>query len=743
MPSPFVEELERLLKERGLSWRKLAELLGYTPGWLSKIRHGAPPSPDMVRRCDELLAAGGALIALAEERAHRPAELPPAPVNFIGRKAELLSVEQELSGSGRAGVPAIVTIEGPPGVGKTALALRCAHDAVRRGNNAFPDGQLYADLCGYSSDSRPVHSGSVLEEFLSSLGVPAGEIPAKVEQRAKTYRSILARKRVLVVLDNAVSSEQIEMLLPASPECAVIVTSRRRLSGLLMKTDARRVVLAPMREDESALLLRTVVGESRVAADPAAVSALARECGYLPLALRIAAERLTADPNVSVRELVQDLAVSEQRLDYLVTDDSPSVRRIFEYSYRDLSEDVGRMFRLIGLHRGAHVSVNAAAALVGKPVGQARLLIEQLVNVHLLEAVPGNQYRFHDLIRSYAIERSTAEESAGDREAAVRRLTDWYLYTAVAGGRVLAPYRIDPLVPHPHEPGVSPLTFADDEMALRWYDAESPNFVPVIELATGHGLYDAAWQLAAALWHYLRLLRKPMSLWIASYRLARDAARATGNRYAEAWMETNLAEGYRWSERYERSQELYEHALAVREEIGDRHGRPWTLLGCGFLAVDRGRPEEAYEYAQRALAMFREIDDRHGQGSALFTLSDAYVGWRRYGDALGVLQDSFQIFDQIGDFHGQGVALVKMGELSLLRGENEGALSYFARSLAAYRTAGSRLDEADSLSRKANVLFSLGRAAEARECWEAASALYRQLDDPRAADVQARLQACP
>ncbi|TDD28764.1 tetratricopeptide repeat protein [Actinomadura sp. KC06] len=747
MASVFVEELERLLAKRRLSWRKLAELTGYHPSWLSKVRHGALPSADLVRHCDEVLEADGALIALAAVgKKRRPAQLPAPPAGFVGRKSQMRRMSDVLNGqvpmTGKVppGAPTIVAIDGPPGVGKTAAALRCAHGIGGSGEEIYADGRLYVDLRGYSPDGRPMRPGDVLEEFLVALGVQPSDIPEELEQRAKLYRSLLASQRLLIVLDNAASSKQVEPLLPGSAACGVIVTSRRRLIGLPMRVAVERILLGPMTEEESMAVLHAAVGEARAQAETASLTVLARHCGHLPLALRIAAERVAAHPHHPVGELVDELAAERHRLDALEADDSVAVRTVFEWSYRDLSDEEARMFRLLGLHRGPHISLEPAAALAGASVARARRLLQKLALVHLLEGAPHSRYRFHDLLQVYAAECVGAESTASERNSAIRRFADWYLHSIAAGSRALAPFRLSPVELRPLAPGITPLTFSSDQHALRWYDLEAPNFASIIRLAVDHHLYETAWKLAIALFDYLRLLRKPGGLWLATSTLAHKATQAAGDRRAQGWVETSLAEAYRWLRQYDRSQQLFEHSLSLQRDVGDHHGQAWALAGLGFLNVDRGLMEIAYDRASEALSLFCEVGDRHGQASAMFTLADAHHGWERHDETLDVLRAALRIFEEIENHDGQGLTLAKMAETYAALGEQEQALDHIDRSLRARRLAGSRWGEADGLARRGRILHALGRSEHARESWAAALALYEEVDDPRAADIRAYLQ---
>lgn len=741
MPSPFVEELQRLLAQRRLSWRRLADLAGYHPSWLSKVRHGAPPSASLVKRCDDVLEAGGKLIELAAVKStQRPAQLPAPLAGFVGREGDLKRTRDALTGRGDTRGTLIAAIDGPPGVGKTALALRCAGDIVRYEPDAFPDGQLYADLKGYSKTGLSARPGEVLEEFLVSLGVSAQDVPDGEERRAKLYRSLLSSRRLLIVLDNVASSEQVEPLLPGAAGCAVILTSRRRLGGLAMRVGVERILLRHLSEQESVEILATVIGSARTTAEENAVRALTELCGRLPLALRIAADRVAAHPHHPISELVGELAAERHRLDGLASHDSVTVRSAFEWSYCDLRDEEARTFRFLSLHPGPHASVASTAALIGQPVVQTQQLLQRLHEVHLLEGVSFSRYRFHELLRLYAAERLETDEATNDRTAAVGRLADWYLHTSIAGVRTLAPFRYYILERPDADSRISPLRFEDDRAALEWFDTEAANFVRVIRLATDHGFHETAWKLAVSLYDYFCLLRKPGSIWLAITTVALEAARAAGDRFAEGWVETGTAEGYRWQRQYKRSQQHFEHSLSIRRQIQDLHGQAWTLGGMGFLAVDQGRWDEAHAYAQEAMSLFAGLADHDGSASVLLTLADCYRNWQHYDQALRTLGKALEIFEEIRNYDGQGRALTKMAGIHTAQGRHESALACLERALETRRVAGAHGGEADCLYWRGCTLERLGHKSRAIESWEAALDLYEELGDARVAEIRARIK---
>lgn len=735
--SPFAEELERLLRKRGLSWRRLSDLIGYTPSWLSKIKHGAPPSAELARKCDQVLEADGQLIALAASTSGpvRLAQLPAAAATFVGRDAELSELTEILAFKGDPGSPQTIAIDGPPGAGKTALALRVAHAVV----DHYSDGQLYVDLRGYSPDAQPRIVDEVLEEFLTALGVQIDVIPAGLDARAKLYRSVLADRRVLVVLDNAADSQQLQPLMPASSGCGVVVTSRKRITGIEMRGDSR-ITLGPMAEEESITLLRRVIGADRTAAEPAAVRGLAERCGHLPLALRIAAERVATHPHHSVSLLVEELDTEEQRLDGLSTDDSIAVKTVFSWSYRDLSADAARMFRLIGLHSGSHLSTGAAAALADQPLARARRLLDRLTAVHLLEGMGNDRYRMHDLLRVYAAEQAAEEEPEAERTLALRRMVDWYLHNVYAANHALAPQRHDPVLDK-SEFAIDVADF-DYDSALEWCEIEMSNIVMATRTAYAVGEYVACWKLPAGSFNYLHL-RKRWSLWVASHEVGVEGARQAKDSYGESWVLNNLAHAYRELRRLDEAIAAYEKSLAIRTEIGDQVGLAWTLTGLGNAGFDQSRFDIAAEHFERALAMFRGVGDRHGEGIALANLGDAVRSLREFDRAVAVLEQALDLFQDMDDSYGEGYTLVKLGDTySELKRPAE-ALNFFERALTIRRELGDRWGEAETLHKQGLALHDSGQPDQARECLRGAVAIFDELGDPRAADLKELLARTP
>lgn len=403
----FGNELRRQRKARRWSLRTLGVRTRYDYSYLGRIEKGERrASAEVAEACDRELESGGTLIAAwrKEHRVSRPAQLPAPPARFVGRDDELAELCHTLLHR-PLGAPTIVAIDGPPSTGKTALALRCASELEAH----FFDGQLYADLGGFAApQSGSADPSAVLRWFCTALG--ADTIPASIAERAAQYRSLLADRRVLIMLDNVAGSRQIEHLLPGAGNCAVIVTSRSVLSGLAVFADAHRVSIGPLAERDSVTLISQLIGADRADREPEAVRALTQLCGHLPLALRLAAGRIVTHAETSIDALVSEISRSDRRLDYLEPGDSPGIRSTISWSYAKLPADIARTFRLLGIHGGSTISASAIAALTGVDPVVARRHLHELGRMHLVELGSNDTARIQDLLRAYAYEKCLAED---------------------------------------------------------------------------------------------------------------------------------------------------------------------------------------------------------------------------------------------------------------------------------------------------------------------------------------------
>jgi transcriptional regulator with XRE-family HTH domain len=402
---------------RRVSLREFARRVHYSHSYLSKVENGVkPPTQAVAQQCDQALGLEGVLAALTEPAAaatHEdwpsPVQLPPGPSRFVGRTAELDSISAALAeGDSQPGAVPLVVLDGPPGVGKTATALRWAHQNLAR----FSDGVLFADLRGHSPADDPARPTDVLEEFLRAMGMTE-RVPAREHQRAASLRSLLMGRRVLLLLDNALDTPQVRALLPSSPGCAVVVTSRRRLLGLSARDGARTVSVGPLNHVESGILMREVIGEPRTAAEPEAARTLAGHCGGLPLALRLAGEKAAAQPDRSLAAVAAEMSSANSLLDALATDDDPhsAVRSVFSSSYRVLDPGDARVFRFLGRHPHPEFGESETAPLAGLSIQRCIQSLRRLATAHLIEPASPGRYRMHELLHLYANELATTGDS--------------------------------------------------------------------------------------------------------------------------------------------------------------------------------------------------------------------------------------------------------------------------------------------------------------------------------------------
>jgi tetratricopeptide (TPR) repeat protein len=667
-----------------------------------------------------------------------PHQIPVDIANFTGRETELRRLDSLVHGDGRPSTVVISAIAGAPGMGKTALAIRWAH----RVSSRFPDGQLYVNLRGFGPVA-PLAPDEVLTDFLRALDVAPAKIPSGVEAKAALYRSLLDGRRLLVLLDNAGSVEQIRPLLPGSPTCLVVVTSRSRLSGLVSQHGAHRISLDVLSPNEAVGLLRQIIGQERVGHEAAAAAELARQCGYLPLALSIAGERVAGYPHIRLADLVEELALEHGRLDALRTDDETAeVRAAFSWSYRALAEEDARTFRLLSLHAGPEMSTHAAAALIGISAAQARRRLKALFNVHLLEQPTRERWRFHDLIRCYSMEKTLAEtgDLAQERSQmrAVRRVLSWYLHSANAANRALMPQRryipLDDL-----EPACEPLEF-DHAAALEWCDVERANLAAATSQAAERELHSIAWQLPVLLWSFFSL-RKHWADWINTHEIAISSARKIKDLHGEGWALNSFGNAYRELKRYDEAIECWQQALAIRREIGDRYGEGTSLNNLGSAYLGLARYDEAIERSQQALLIAREIGDRWNEGINLNSLGNAYSELRRYEQAIDCWQQALSIQREIGDRYGQGKSLNHLGEVYQRQEQWTDAISHYRQALQVRREIGDRYGEAATLTGLGHTLTNLHLLDAARDYWLMAEKIFEEVDNQKAAEVRILLRS--
>lgn len=701
---------------------------------------GLDPGPALTGLRQRIVVGDPSLIpATPAPRAPVLCNLPRDVDHFTGRDHELgaiLAMAGQRPGDpyvpvGRVPArPALVVcvIDGMPGVGKTTLAVHVAHRLADR----YPDAQLYIDLHGHTSGQPPVPAAAALDKLLVSVGVPSERIPAALDDRAAMWRAELAGRRGLLVLDNASDAAQVRPLLPGSPGSLVLITSRRRMPGL---DGCEFLSLGVLPARDATALFTTLVGATRAAAEPDATADVLRLCGYLPLAVHIAAARLRHRPGWSVAHLRERLADESGRLAELEADDR-SVAAAFALSYHSLSSGRRRLFRLLSLFPGPEIDLRAAAALAGAQIRQADRLLQDLVDAQLLDEPQPGRYRLHDLLAVFAARRCRQDESPADQRAALERLLDHYLYTVDSAEELLRPQRLD-RADKPAAGNVAYL-FNNRAQALAWLDCERGNFVPVVMAAAEHGFHRHAWQIPRYLWGYFET-RGHRADWIACHELALRSARQLGDRLAEARILVGLGVSKDGLRQYDEAISDYRSALALMRETGYRQGEAGVLTNLGNSYSRIGRLADSISCNEQALATCQGIGDQVGAAIALANLGELYCDAGRFTESLARQQQSLAMFRESGDRRLEGCALDGLGRTHLTMGQYDQALRYCQEALAAYRECGDRNGEAETLARLGQVHLSTGRLAEAEKSWGAALVIAEDLDTPAAGDIRARL----
>jgi DNA-binding SARP family transcriptional activator/tetratricopeptide (TPR) repeat protein len=651
---------------------------------------GVEPGPELRELHQRILAADPSLARTGPAQqvpaAHRegaPQQLPAAVGCFTGRTSELATLTSMLK-AGPGAEPStmvISAVSGTPGVGKTALALQWAHQIAER----FPGGQLYVNLRGFDP-AEPVSAEDALAGLLRSLGVSGADLPDGAEDRSRLYRSRLAGRRVLVLLDNARDSDQVRPLLPGDPGCVAVVTSRDTLAGLVAIEGARRLELDVLPLDDAVALLRSLIG-GRDDDDPEAVTTLARLCARLPLALRIAAELVAARRASPLRELAAELA--QAQLDCLdAGDDRADVRAVFSWSYRQLPGNMARTFALMGLHPGEDVDAHGTAALTGGTVGQARRELSRLHRASLIQPTGPDRYGMHDLLRAYAREQAPARDGHDLDHQALNRLFDYYLAAATAAMQLVFPAEANRRPRIIARAAIVPDLASPDD-ARAWLDRERANLVMVASYCANHRWPKYATGLAATLHRYLMA---------ASYLPEAGA--------------------------------IYGHALRAARESGDPADEALALNGLGGISAIQGRFSDAASYYQAALERYRSCGDLAGQGRALVNLGLTECELHDGASAVGFYHQAINAFQDGGDRLGAAGALCGLARTELQLGSPDQASEHLQLALQVFRDMGDQTREAEALSAIGEVSLHRGDLAHAATAHEQALAIFRQMDQP-------------
>lgn len=683
------------------------------------------------------VAPGQAPANPSNASADRPAQLPADLATFTGRHTELDQARALLPWNvNRSETMTVGVVSGMAGIGKTTLAVHLAHEIAER----FPDGQLFINLRGFDATGSIMAPEEAIRIFLDALGVPPQRIPAQLEAQTSLYRTLLAQRRMLILLDNARDVEQVRPLMPGSPSCLVIITSRNQLASLIANEGAQPLTLRQLTPSDAHDFLRLRLGAKRLTAQPLAVDEIVTLCARLPLALSIVAARAAINPGFSLSAIADELRDGQGSLDAFVGDDlTTDLRVIFSWSYQVLSAAASRLFRLLGLHVGPDISTPTAAALAGLPLRETRSLLAELAHAHLLiERLPG-RYAMHDLLRVYARERVGTDEPPDERDRAVERLLGWYLHTVDAAYPFLATYRrrihLEPVPPR-----CRPLTFTTHEQALQWCETERANLVAAVHQAAASGRSGIAWRLAALLWAFL-YLRGHLHDWLDTSRTALEAARADHDRRGEAQSLGDVAGALTQLRRFDESIEHYREEMINSRELGDMYGRIHAVANLGNVYLNCGRLDKAIEYSRRGLVMFRLGEYPWGEAIALANLGDAYQQLGRFDEANECLEQSLTILRTIGNRWVEGVVLDILGTIDYRLKRYDEAVKHYGQALDAHRDVANEWGEGYTLSNLGDVQLATGQSEAARSSWLQALAIWKNFEDPGAENMRDRLRS--
>ena len=733
---------------------------------------GVDPRPELAQLQQRILRADEELARPADEPAPAPAPLKPAQLpatvpDFTGRSAFVSELGSRLA-TAEGSVMAVSAVAGIGGVGKTTLAVHVAHQARRH----FPDGQLYVDLQG--AGARAAEPETVLGSFLRALGTADPAIPDTLDERAALYRSTLDGRRILILLDNAHDAAQIRPLLPGTPGCAALVTSRVRMVDL---AGAHLVDLDVMSPEEALALFTRIVGAERVGAERDAALDVVAACGFLPLAIRIAASRLAARRTWTVSVLAAKLADERRRLDELQAGDL-AVKATFELGYGQLEPAQARAFRLLGLADGPDISLAAAAALLDLDPHAAEDLLEALVDTSLVESAAPGRYRYHDLVRLYARACAERDEGAAERESALSRLLDFYLATAAGVYALERPG--DRLVDHLEPTDHAGLAFADRHAALDWLYTEAGPLLACVQQSSGPKTLRRGVDL---LWATLDLGESGANA--KQYETAaitvRNAARTSGDQRSEARALVTLADVHHTSGRFDQAEQEAENVILLVEPEQDPMPSCWAPNALGIMALYQSRHDEGERYFNQAIENFRGIHDRPGEASALCNLSRIHLATGRIASAVALAEEGTAVYDSMGHalrsangryalgmaltqsgrfseaserllealdvFRAsrqrlwEGMTLFRLSEVDLASGNATDAAVKAEQALTSLRGVGGEWRRGNILTVLGRSLSDIGQSERAEVCWREALAIYEALGSREAEQVRSLLSA--
>ena len=716
--------------------RHLHDELGVEPGAALQQLHQRilAADPELVATAAaEVIAEVGAMTGT---RRPLPVQLPHQIPDFTGRAAELDRLDALVTGPHEnIGTSVVITsIAGTAGVGKTALAVHWAH----RISEEFPDGQLYVNLRGFDPTGSAMKPAEAIRGFLDAFGVTPQQLPTSLEAQAALYRSLLAGRRVLILLDNAADEDQVRPLLPGSPGCLVIVTSRNELRGLIVTEGAQPVLVDLMSVAEARQLLSRRIGVSRVAAEAQAVDSIIALCARLPLALMLVAARAATHPGFRLSAFATELSEAGGSLDAFDSEDqATNVRAVFSWSYQRLSVSGQRLFRLLGLHFGPDVSLPAVVSLAGMPKEQVRHALAELTRAHLVsERIPG-RFAFHDLLRAYATEVAYAHDPDDYRYAARYRVLDHYLRSAYRADEMLNRHRDRPFTPAVASVEVTPESPPDQKQALAWFQSEHAVLLAVLRHATGFDTH--IWQLAWALASFFEY-QGHWRDWRDSQTMALDASLRLSDKQAQALSHGLLGSAFVQLSDYDYARAHLQYALGMYSELGDHAGQAYAHHSLARMLERQGLYSEALPHVQEALTLFKAAGNDIGRARALNAVGWFHAQLGDYTQALDCCQQALDLQRKIDDRFGQAETYDSLGYVHGHLGHQQKATACYQQAVNLYEELGDRYNEADTLVALGDVYQSFGNSESARFAWQRALAILEQLDHPRADSVRARMR---
>lgn len=676
----------------------------------------------------------GPALTVAGPPPPRPAQLPLDVRGFVGRARELHALDAMLDDPEQARTVVISALMGSAGIGKTALALHWAHRVAHR----FPDGQMYVNLRGFAADTTPMAPAEAIRGFLDAFAIPPARIPLDLSGQVGLYRSLMAGRRMLVVLDNAVNADQVRPLLPGAAGCLVLVTSRNQLTSLIVNEGAYPMTLAQLTDPEARDLLVARLGRDRVGADETAARRIAARCAGLPLALAMVAASAAIQADLPLDTMAGQLADPSPLIALSRADPGSDLRAVFSWSYERLHPAAAGLFRGLGLHRGPDIARSSAASVAGLPEAEAAALFTELTDAHLVLESTSGRFVLHDLLRAYAAELSAGVDPAPVRAAALRRLTDHYLHIADRAASHIYPHRYRLHLTTP-APGVLVDEIADSGQALAWFARERRNLLAAVDGAASAGLADVSWQLATTIgifidrqghWHD----------WIDALRVALETAQRHGLVLGIAHAHSGLGLARTRMRQFDVAYDHLVEALDRFEALADPLAQAYTHLRLSAVWDGRGQPAEALAASQRARLLFERVDHPAGLAQALNNLGWYHARQGDHREAVRQCEAAVALHRDLGDRQGTAHSLDSLGYAHHQLGDYGRAVTHYQESALILRETGDRTNEAYALDHLGDALRAEGAARPAGEAWAAALLIFNELGHPEADSVRLKLR---